>query len=227
MQNFLYNCCWSKSRASNLNPISLDDQQLELNRLYKILYTPRVSFESVQPRTLMNSLQSGVINRAIKTLTIDLPGAEPSNVYLEIAMVGDPVDTLAMRERIKSGEGRFSDGEPMQDIADCWIHFSRCEWIPHAQGQGLRMTGAFNVVPDLFGSQPNTVYLRLRYRTPLISMLGAPSFIGGEQGVAFTLNSSTGVMTLRDESTPELDTARRYALGGSQCSIYLQPGVER
>ncbi|MEB0151374.1 hypothetical protein QN398_28300, partial [Pseudomonas sp. CCC2.2] len=60
MQIFLNDCCWSKSRARDLTPIAFDAQQDELNRLYGILYTPRVSFESAEPKSVMNALQSGV-----------------------------------------------------------------------------------------------------------------------------------------------------------------------
>ena len=227
MQSLLNNCCWAKSRARDLNPISLDAQQDELNRLYGILYVPRISFESVEQSSVMSSLQSGVASSPIKKLTIDLPGAEPSNVYLEISMVGNPLDTLAMRERIKSGERKYSPEEPMQDIGSYWMHASRCEWIPPNQGQGLRLSGPFNTVPDLYGSKPTTVFLRLRYNTPLTSMLGLHNFVGGDRGVAFTLSSATGVIALRNDPAPELDIAKRYPLGGQQCSIFLQPGIKR
>ena len=227
MQSFLNNCCWAKSRARDLKPINLDAQQDELNRLYGILYAPRISFESVEQSSVMSSLQSGVVNSPIKKLTIDLPGAEPNNVYLEISMVGNPLDTLAMRERIKSGEGKYTPEEPMQDIGNYWIHASRCEWIQPNQGQGLRLSGPFNTVPDLYGSKPTTVFLRLRYDTPLTSMLGLHNFVGGDRGVAFTLSAATGVIALRNDPTPELDIAKRYPLGGQQCSIFLQPGIKR
>lgn len=227
MQSFLNNCCWAKSRARDLNPINLDSQQDELNRLYGILYVPRISFESEEQSSVMSSLQSGVVNSPIKKLTIDLPGAEPSNVYLELSMVGNPLDTLAMRERIKNGEGKYSPEERMQDVGNYWVLASRCEWIPHTQGQGLRLSGPFNTVPDLYGSKPTTVFLRLRYNTPLTSMLGLHNFVGGDRGVAFTLSAATGVIALRNDPTPELDIAKRYPLGGQQCSIFLQPGIKR
>ncbi|WP_178126457.1 toxin VasX [Pseudomonas sp. FSL R10-0399] len=227
MQSFLNNCCWAKSRARDLNPINLDAQQDELNRLYGILYVPRISFESEEQSSVMSSLQSGVVNSPVKNLTIDLPGAEPSNVYLELSMVGNPLDTLAMRERIKSGQGKYSPEEPMQDVGNYWVLASRCEWIPHTQGQGLRLSGPFNTVPDLYGSKPTTVFLRLRYNTPLTSMLGLHNFVGGDRGVAFTLSAATGVIALRNDPTPELDIAKRYPLGGQQCSIFLQPGIKR
>lgn len=116
MQKFLNDCCWSKSRAKELGPISFDEQQFELKHLYGILYTPRVSFEPVEANSVMSSLQSGEVSRAIKALTIDLPGAEPSNVYLDLSMIGNPLDIQAMRKRIKGGKGKNSPEEPLQDI---------------------------------------------------------------------------------------------------------------
>ncbi|MCU1727256.1 hypothetical protein NTD86_09690 [Pseudomonas sp. 7P_10.2_Bac1] len=227
MQNFLNNCCWSKSRAGDINPIASDAQQDELNRLYSILYAPRVSFEFTVPNSVMSSLQSGVTSSSIKSLTVDLPGAEPSNAYLDISMIGNPLDTVAMRERIKNGESKYSREESMQDIGGNWIKKSHCEWIPHTQGQGLRLSGSFNTVPNVFGSLPTKISLRLRFQTPLTSMLGALNFVGGEQGLAFTLSAATGVVALRNDPTPELDKAERYRLGEQQYSVFLQPGVER
>ena len=211
MQNFLSYCCWSKARARDLNPLSIDDQQTELSRLYSILYMPRVSFVSHDQTTGTSSHMGLQFTSFIDSLTIDLPGAEPSSAYLEITMLGNPRDTLAMRERVKNGEGVYRTQEPMQDIADCWIDSSRCQWIPAKEGQGLRLTGLFKKeVPNLFASQPSKVSLRLRYQTPLTSMLGALGFIGGEHGVAFTLSQASGVVALRNDPTPELDEAKRY-----------------
>ena len=227
MQKFLNDCCWSKSRAKELGPISFDEQQFELKHLYGILYAPRVSFEPVEENSAMSSLQSGEVSRAIKALTIDLPGAEPSNVYLDLSMIGNPLDIQALRKRIKGGKGKYSPEEPLQDIGGSWIQGSRCEWIPHNQGSGLRLSGPFSIVPDVFGSKPTKVSLRLRYQTPLTSILGALNFVGGEGGVAFILTAATGVIALRNEPTPELDSAKRYPLGGQQRLIVLQPGSKR
>ena len=227
MQNFLSQCCWSRPRAGDLSPISAKAQQQELSRLYSLLYAPRVSFEPVAASSVMTSLQSGILVRSIKNLTIDLPGAEPRSVYLEVAMIGDPLDSQALFARVKNGEGVARREEPMQDIAIYWIHTSVCEWIPHKEGQGLRLRGAFNLVPQVFASLPGKISLRLRYRTPLISLLGANSYVGGEHGIAFTFSDASGVIALRNEPTPELDKSKRYSLGGQQCSIYLQPRVKR
>lgn len=227
MQNFLSQCCWSRPRAGDLSPISAKAQQQELSRLYSLLYAPRVSFEPAAASSVMTSLQSGILVRSIKNLTIDLPGAEPRSVYLEVAMIGDPLDSQALFARVKNGEGVAQREEPMQDIAIYWIHTSVCEWIPHKEGQGLRLRGAFNLVPQVFASLPGKISLRLRYRTPLISLLGANSYVGGEHGIAFTFSDASGVIALRNEPTPELDKSKRYSLGGQQCSIYLQPRVKR
>ena len=227
MQNFLSQCCWSRPRAGDLSPISAKAQQQELSRLYALLFAPRVSFEPVAASSVMTSLQSGILVRLIKNLTIDLPGAEPRSVYLEVAMMGDPLDSQALFARVKNGEGVARREEPMRDIASYWIHTSVCEWIPHKEGQGLRLRGAFNLVPQVFASLPGKISLRLRYRTPLISMLGANSYVGGEHGMSFAFSHASGVIALRNEPTPELDKSKRYSLGGQQCSIYLQPKVKR
>lgn len=228
MQKFLNSCCWSKARASDLSPISVEKQQDELNRLYGILYTPRVSFKGRDEPVGANSYVGVKFTTFIDSLTIDLPGAEPGNVHLEIAMIGNPVDSPAMWARIKNGEGRIRAEEPMQTLGDLWLKHSRCEWIPYTQGQGVRLTGNFlKVVPGVFVSQPSNVSLRLRYRTPLTSLLGALSYVGGERGVAFTVSSSSGVVELRDDPTPELDRAPNYVLGNQEFSVLWRRGLKK
>ena len=224
MQNFLSSCCWGYSRAKDLSSISFDDQQSELNWLYEIIYMPRVSYESVTQSPVWSFLVIGIPLRFINHLTIDLPGAEPTGVRLDLSIIGDPLDTQKMYARVKNGEQRLSDGEIMQDIGDHWLRSSCCEWIPYEQGQGLRLSGPFKTVPNLFGSPPRTVSLRIRYRSPLTSIVGALSFIGGERGVAFTLSDATGVVALRNEATPALDKAKCYSLGGQEYAVYLQSG---
>ena len=228
MQKFLNSCCWSKARASDLSPITFENRQDELNRLYRILYTPRVSFKGRDEPVGANSYVGVKFTTFIDSLIIDLPGAEPGNAHLEIAMIGNPVDSPAMWARIKNGEGRLRAEEPMQTLGDLWIKHSRCEWIPYTQGQGLRLTGTFlKVVPGVFVSQPSKVSLRLRYRTPLTSLLGALSYVGGERGVAFTVSSSSGVIELRNDPTPELDRAPNYVLGNQEFSGLWQPGSKK
>ena len=105
-----------------------------------------------------------------------------------------------------------------------WLSSSRCQWIPHKEGQGLRLSGPFNTLKSVVTTTPSTVSLRLRYRTPLTSMLGARTFIGGERGLAFTLNHGTGVIELWADPTPELDRVTNYPLGEDHPgAIYLQP----
>lgn len=229
MQNFLNFCCWSKERAGNLDPIAAKAQQDELNLLYGILYTPRVSMES---RSVMvsSSGPSGLASQSdIISLTIDLPGAEPDSAYLELSMAGDPVDTQASRDLIKNSPySAYKPPRPWRDLAMLWLKSSTCKWIPFQEGQGLRLSGAFQPVSNVFSTLPSTVSLRLRYRTPLIAMLGGENFVGGARGVAFTLSDNTGVIALRDDATPELDRVPSYALGDKKPeSIYLQPKEQK
>lgn len=93
--------------------------------------------------------------------------------------------------------------------------------------EGIHYLFFLTVMPGVFVSQPSKVSLRLRYRTPLTSLLGALSYVGGERGVAFTVSSSSGVVELRDDPTPELDRAPNYVLGNQACSVFLQPGLKK
>ncbi|WP_256592634.1 toxin VasX [Pseudomonas sp. 43NM1] len=229
LQNFLNYCCWSKARASDLTAIAPKAQVDELDRLYRILYAPRVSMQSsAQPASSTGPSGLAFVS-SIDALTIDLPGAEPGSVYLELSMVGDPMDTQASRDLIKSSPlHHYKTPRPWRDMTPHWLSGSTCQWIPHQEGQGLRLSGPFNTLKNVLGTTPATVSLRLRYRTPLLSMLGAHNFIGGERGLAFTLADSTGVVELRNDPTPHLDRVPNYPLGEEHPgAIYLQPKDKR
>jgi hypothetical protein len=166
---------------------------------------------------------------SINALTIDLPGAEPDSVYLELSMVGDPVDSQDYRHLIKNSPTRnFKPPRPWRNMTPHWLSSSACEWIPFKEGQGLRLSGPFNTLQNVLSTTPGTVSLRLRYRTPLTAILGAQTFIGGERGLAFTLNHNTGVIELWADPTPELDRVPNYPLGEDHPgAIYLQPKDKR
>ncbi|WP_256735466.1 toxin VasX [Pseudomonas sp. dw_612] len=229
LQNFLNFCCWSKGRAQDLAPISPKAQMDELDRLYRILYSPRVSMQSSSQSAMSDGPSGLAFVSSIDTLTIDLPGAEPGSVYLELSMVGDPVDTRDSRDQIKNRPiHQYKTPRPWRDMTPHWLSSSTCQWIPHKEGQGLRLSGPFNALKNILSSTPGTVSLRLRYRTPLIVMLGARNFIGGERGMAFTLNDTTGVIELRADPTPQLDRVPNYPLGEEHPGgIYLQPKDKR
>lgn len=225
VQSFLNACCWSKARATNLEPIPAKAQQEELNWLYGILYSPRVSMQSSSETGGSNGPSGLSFVSSINALTIDLPGAEPGTAYLELSMMGDPVDSQAYRYLIKnSPHNNYKPPRPWRDMAPHWLSSSACQWIPFQEGQGLRLSGPFKTLSNVISTSPATVSLRLRYRTPLIAMLGAHNFVGGERGVAFTLTNNDGVIALRNDPTPELDRVPIYSLGkGHPGAIYLQP----
>ena len=225
MQNFLNYCCWSKKRAHDLSPISFNAQDEELGRLYHILYSPRVSLDGDTRTRPTLDRQGFAYVGEVSSLTIDLPGAKPSSVYLELAIIGDPVDTLAWREKIKNNTSseRVIPPQPQQDIGEHWIRSSHCQWIPYQEGQGLRLSGMFDIVPNLLGSKPSKVSLRLRYRTPITALLGAQNFIGGTNGLAFTFTLDKGLIALRDDPTPVLDKAKIHRLSAEKNSQYFQP----
>lgn len=229
LQNFLNFCCWSKARVIDLEPIAPKAQQDELDRLYRILYAPRVSMQSSSVMGSGNGPSGLTSVSSINALTIDLPGAEPGSAYLELSMVGDPVDTQRYRDLIKNSHtDNYKPPRPWRDMTPHWLSSSTCQWMPFKEGQGLRLSGPFNTLPNVLGTLPSIISLRLRYRTPLTAMLGARTFIGGERGLAFTLNDSTGVIELRADPTPQLDRVPNYPLGEDHPgAICLQPKDKR
>ncbi|PSS57178.1 hypothetical protein C6382_10980 [Pseudomonas sp. BBP2017] len=225
MQKFLSSCCWSKPRAGNLAPIAAEAQQAELNHLYGILYTPRVSMQSrLEMGRNPGPLGLGAAS-AIDSLTIDLPGAEPGSAYLKLSLMGDPWDSqLSLHLFRHRPPDEYQEPRPWRNMTPHWLPSSTCSWIPFKEGQGLRLSGPFNIEPGVLGTKPRTVSLRLWYRTPLTALLGAKTFIGGERGVAFTLSGNDGVVALRDDPTPELDRVPVYVLDAKQAgAYYLQP----
>jgi hypothetical protein len=134
-------------------------------------------------------------------------------------------NTQGCRDLIKNSPiNHYKEPRPWRDMTPHWLASSVCQWIPHQEGQGLRLSGPFNTLKNVLGTTPSTVSLRLRYRTPLTAMLGARTFIGGERGLAFTLNDTTDVIALWADPTPELDRVPNYPLGEDHPgAIYLQP----
>ena len=164
--------------------------------------------------------------RYIETLTVDLPGAEPNSIRLDVSMIGDPMDYQQWKE-LRGAPGLTERPHPMRNMGAHWLRNSACEWIPFKQGQGLRITGEFKTIPYELGSLPRKISLRLWYGTPFTALWGIQSFIGGSQGLAFTVTPDSGVMVLRSEPTPILNSAPIYKLGEQSCSVFLQPGTKQ
>ena len=211
LQNFLAHCCWSKLRAGKWEVIAYEAQAKELMELQNILFTPRLSFENGSSQELVDNWDGFRYVSTVESLTVDLPGAGFYGSYVDISIVGDPVDTIAYRNMIKNnGSGHLVvPPRPMRDIGKYWIETSTCNWIPYKEGQGIRLSGLFNLVPDVLGTQPRLVSVRIRYRTPITSMLNLSEFIGGQEGLAFTCSPLIGLVEVRDAPTPELNKAER------------------
>ncbi|MEE4688673.1 toxin VasX [Pseudomonas alliivorans] len=226
LQNFLQYCCWSKGRAQDFSPISVKQQLEELDRLYVILYAPRISFKT-QELVLPADNRDGMrFERYIETLTVDLPGARPNNIRLDVSMIGDPMDYQQWKD-LRGAPGFTERPHPTRNMGAHWLRNSACEWIPVKQGQGLRIAGEFKTIPHELGSLPRKISLRLRYGTPFTALWGIQNFIGGSQGLAFTVTPDSGVTVLRNEPTPVLDSAPIYKLGEQACSVFLQPGTKQ
>ncbi len=223
---FLYHCCWSKQRARDLSTIALASQRQEMQQLLTLLYSPRISFTKKIENPDSDKIFYLQDQHAIETLSIDLPGATPNNVRLDVSLMGDPIDHEAWRLR-RSQPGLHTPPRWMRDMGAHWLNNSHCEWIPSEEGQGLRISGKFEPVTVKLASLPQTLSLRVKYSSPLTSLLQINQFIGGEHGLAFTITANGGVIALRDTEAPSLNQATEHRLGDQQCSRFLQPKVKK
>ncbi|PWB30614.1 hypothetical protein DCO48_19945 [Pseudomonas sp. SDI] len=228
LQNFLYHCCWSKKRSSWLLPIDAKSQYAELEKLFALLYTPRVTFTSSNHRVSSLNSYSGVkYISTIDSVTIDLPGANPSDLYLEILITGYCVNLEALIGQ-NAGMLMKTQQPPQQwiDVTPHWLSKGECKWIPHQEGDGLRISGALVGSKDF--SSPSEVNLKILYQTPLTALLGEGNFIGGKSGLKFSLSYTNGTLTLRNECNERNSGAKTYVLAnGVQCSSYVQPRTRR
>lgn len=209
LQNFLSNCCWSKPQTKKPEPINTKAQQNEINRLLILLYTPQINYEKIVDYVLTDSMDGIKRQTYIGALSIDLPGATPENINLQVALTGDPVDYDSWMN-IRNKNGFAKPSHTMRDIGGYWLKDIRCQWIPHEQGQGLRMSGPFKLTPQTFASLPRKLYLRVKYSTPLTKMLEVDRYIGGEDGLIFAISTGDDVIPLRNAGTPVLNQARLY-----------------
>lgn len=226
LQNFLYHCCWSKKKASDLSPISLSTQQNEMDELLTLLYSPRVNFKEKSEKPDLDRILYLQDEHYVEAVSIDLPGALPNSVRVDISLIGDPIDyELWMEQRSKPG--LHKPPYRMRDIGTHWLNNSHCEWIPPEEGQGLRITGRFEAIAFKLASLPKTVSIRVKYSSPLTSLLQINHFIGGEHGLAFTITANDGVILLRNDETSILNQAIEHQLGDQQHFQLLQPKAKR
>lgn len=211
LQNYLAGCCWSRGRANTGESLAPERQNAEFEQLLALLYKPRLGLQTENVR-MAGTLGDTVTQDGITALTIDLPGADPDNVQLELTLSGNLTPTQV---RI-FGEG--TQGTPT-DLGATWLASSRCTWIPASEGQGLRLSG-------LFPRPLTRASLRVRYHSPVALLAGLENVIGGPRGLAYTLGpsgllSDGEVIELRaDDPTTELDRATPHRLDGTE---YLQP----
>ncbi|MBD8575747.1 hypothetical protein IFR09_16865 [Pseudomonas syringae] len=209
LQNFLSHSCWSHAKAKIPGPIDGKSQQEEMNHLLTLIYTPQISHEHIFDYALTDSRDGMKQHAYISGLRIDLPGATPETMNLQVALTGDPI----IYDAWVDSRGKTVLGSPvhrMRDIGEYWLKDLRCQWIPHEQGQGLRLSGPFKLITGTFLSLPRQLYLRVKYSTPLTTMLEIDPYLGGKHSLAFALSADGGVIPLRSSGTPVLDQARLH-----------------
>ncbi|GAB7532484.1 hypothetical protein PS3A_48990 [Pseudomonas sp. 3A(2025)] len=226
LQNFLHHCCWSRQKAGDLSPITLSAQKDEMDELLVLLYSPRVNFKEKSEKPDSGKILYLQDEHYVEAVSIDLPGALPNSVRLDISLIGDPIDYELWMERRRK-PGLHTPPYLIRDMGTHWLENSHCEWIPPDEGQGLRITGVFKKVAYKLASLPQNVSIRVKYSSPLTSLLQINRFIGGEEGLSFTLTPKGGVIPLRNDETLILNNVIEHRLGEQQCSKFLQPKAKK
>ncbi|MCO8163585.1 hypothetical protein NJC38_15610 [Pseudomonas sp. 21LCFQ010] len=219
LQNFLYQCCWSIQRAKERSPLDHGTQQKELEHLLALVYTPRINYESISSHVPTDG-QFPMRNKPhLQSLSIDLPGATPDGVYLELAMIGDPVDYRLWMD-IWGTPGLTEPPYRMRDMGSHWLKTAHYKWIPANEGQGLRLTGRY-LTDTVMGSLPRSISIKIKYSTPITSLLGINHSIGGDSGLIYTITAEDGVISLRPHEAPTLSKARLHRIGVQRRSLPL------
>src|SRR5690606_27485623 len=92
LQNYLAGCCWSHGRAYRQESIAPATQVAEFEQLLVLLYQPQLSMKVDEVRIPTN-VGDTLTQNAISSLTIDLPGADPGTVQVELALIGNSTPT--------------------------------------------------------------------------------------------------------------------------------------
>lgn len=219
LQNFLYQCCWSTQRAKDTSPLDHGAQQKELEHLLTLIYTPRITHEE-KDSPIPTDGQYPMRNKPhISSLSIDLPGATPDEVYLELAMIGDTVNYRLWMD-IWGTPGLTEPPYRIRDMGSHWLKTAHYKWIPANEGQGLRLTGQY-LTDTIMGSLPRSVSIKIKYSTPITSLLGINYSIGGDDGLIYTITTENGIISLRSNEAPALSKARLHRIGVQRRSLPL------
>ncbi|MCQ9426526.1 hypothetical protein NRB16_23675 [Pseudomonas sp. LJDD11] len=219
LQNFLHHSFWSIQRAKNLSPPDQKAQQEELSKLLILLYTPRIIIKVVARSIHSGGRLGGRIEKFIESLCIDLPGATPAAAELEISLIGNPLDQNTWIDLIDDPES--SSRNKTYDLGKYWLANTQCAWIPHREGQGLRLKGDFKYGLGKFASLPSQLSICVKYKPPIAGLLGIDQFIGGGSGLLYSITSDDGIIQLRDGEAPRLNTAQTHTLSAEQFSKLL------
>ncbi|WP_417607785.1 toxin VasX [Oceanimonas baumannii] len=201
LQNFLSDSCWGWRQRWNGN---IDAEQ---KALVELLFTPKVEVKKgwltllgdgiayyTDPTGFKRWVWRALDGEHITTfeqLSLDLPAAEPETTEVKIKI-------LAQGSR---------------DIGSIWMRRMKASWIPHEDGQGLRLSS------DCEGLT-TPLYIYVQYQNPIKNLFPEQETVGGGKGKCYRFNDKGEASLLtRDEYPAALAGARAVTINETNINL--------
>lgn len=124
-------------------------------------------------------------------LTINLPGATPENVVAKVQILAPGT----------------------RNLTAAWARNMQVSWIPHKEGQGLRLTSACEGLTT-------PLYVQVDYQNPMLGLFSEQQTVGGKNGICYRLNTNGDATLLtQSELPPSLNNAKETTINSSNIKM--------
>lgn len=124
-------------------------------------------------------------------LTINLPGATPENIIANVKILA----------------------QGTRNLTPVWASSMQASWIPHQEGQGLRLTSTC-------AGLTAPLYVQVFYQNPLVNLFTNQETVGGEQGKCYRFSANGKSVLLTDNELPtSLKSVKEITINSSHIKM--------
>lgn len=124
-------------------------------------------------------------------LTINLPGATPENIVVKVQILAQGI----------------------RNLTPVWARSMQASWLPHQEGQGLRLTSVCEGLTT-------PLYVQVNYQNPMLSLFSAQQTVGGEKGICYRFNTNGEATLLTQSERPStLNNAKEITINSSNIKM--------